>query len=374
MKAGVGVRLLAASLVHHSVGASKVANGTCTTAVPTVLVGGDLPVRRLITGLWQTSGGWGPKVSDAEATKALHAMVASGYTTFDGADHYGPAETLMGALFTESNQSQALVLMTKWCPSPERITRAAADAAVSKSMRRMHVQKLDVLQLHWWDYSMESEMLSCLDHLDAIRKEGKINKLGLTNFDTARLKMFLDRGIPIATNQVQFSLIDTRPRAKMAPLCVERGVGLLTYGTLLGGLLSDEWLGKPDPSSDRRTLSSLTPSQGKYYRMLGPWGGWGLFQELLRVLRTVADGQSARLGGGEPIEIAHIGLKWVLDQPGVASVIVGLRAGLSEHARDNLRAFDVRLSAQDLEAIDAVLAKSGDLMAAIGDCGDEYRR
>lgn len=341
--------------------------------MPAVLIGGDLPIKRIINGLWQTSGGWGPKVTNEVAGKALQNVANSGFTTFDGADHYGPAEDLMGTLHSESNETSSLVLMTKWCPQPGRVTRAAADAAVAKSLRRMQTDRLDVLQLHWWDYSMQEEMLGCLDHLDAIRKDGKINKLSLTNFDTKRVQMFLDRGITIVTNQVQFSLVDTRPRVKMAPLCVQRGVGLLTYGTLLGGLLSDAWLGKSDPGLDRKALTALTPSQGKYYRMLAPWGGWGLFQELLRTLRSVADGQSARLGG-ETVSISNIGVKWVLDQPGVASVIVGLRAGLSEHARDNLRAFDVQLSASDLAAIDAVLAKSGDLMAAIGDCGDEYRR
>ncbi len=62
----------------------------------------------------------------------------------------------------------------------------------------------------------------------------------------------------------------------------------------------------------------------------------------------------------------------MLRQPAVAGVIVGLRAGLSEHA-ENSRALDVALTEEDLAALKAVTDKGADLYARIGDCGDEYR-
>jgi len=216
---------------------------------------------------------------------------------------------------------------------------------------------------------MRKEMLDCIRHLDAIRKAGRINKLALTNFDTAHVGFFLDEGFPIISNQVQFSVVDTRPLRKMAPLCAARGVSLLTYGSLMGGLLSDRWLGAPAPSS-RAELP--TPSLGKYFRMLQSWGSWALFQELLAALRAVADRHSAA-DGGAPTSIANVAVAWVLAQPAVGGVIVGLRAGLTEHVAENRRALALALTERDLAEIKAVQDKGADLLAAIGDCGDEYR-
>ena len=67
-------------------------------------------------------------------------------------------------------------------------------------------------------------------------------------------------------------------------------------------------------------------------------------------------------------------MRYVLDRPAVAGVIVGARLGVAQHIEDNARTFGFTLDADDLARIEAVLARSRDLMALIGDCGDEYRR
>ncbi|MGH7058809.1 MAG: aldo/keto reductase, partial [Stellaceae bacterium] len=108
-----------------------------------------------------------------------------------------------------------------------------------------------------------------------------------------------------------------------------------------------------------------TASLQKYKRMIDAWGGWGLFQELLAVLKNIADKHA--------VGIANVGARYVLDRPAVAGVIVGARLGVAEHIADNARVFGVALDDPDLAAIEAVLAKSRDLLRLIGDCGDEYR-
>ena len=71
--------------------------------------------------------------------------------------------------------------------------------------------------------------------------------------------------------------------------------------------------------------------------------------------------------------IAAIGVRTILDRPAVAGVIIGARLGIAEHRADNARVFGLSLDPGNLAAIETVLAKSRDLMRAIGDCGDEYR-
>ena len=73
------------------------------------------------------------------------------------------------------------------------------------------------------------------------------------------------------------------------------------------------------------------------------------------------------------VSIATVSVRWVLDQPAVAGVILGRRLGLTDHRAENAETFTVTLDAEDLTRIDQVTSKSNDLFRSIGDCGDEYR-
>ena len=326
----------------------------------------DMTICRVLNGMWQVSGGHG-RIDSATAVKAMFTYHEAGFTTWDLADHYGPAEDMIGTFRRQfaARHGEArlgeIQAFTKWVPNPGAMTRRIVEDAVDVSRRRMGVDRLDLLQFHWWDYE-DRRYLDALRHLADLRDESKIRHLGLTNFDTERLAVITDRGIPIVSNQVQYSLVDQRPASRMAAFCVAHGIALLTYGTLLGGLLSEAWLGRPEPG--RANLATI--SQQKYKNMIGSWGGWALFQQLLAALKGVADRQG--------VSVATIGLRAILDRPAVAGVIVGARLGLAEHVADNSRVFDLTLAPDDLAALEPVLAQGRDLMQAIGDCGDEYRR
>jgi aryl-alcohol dehydrogenase-like predicted oxidoreductase len=325
----------------------------------------DLPICRILNGMWQVSGAHGA-IDPARAVEAMMAYHDAGFTTWDLADHYGPAEDFIGDFRRQfaarhgEGRLAEIQAFTKWVPSPGMMTRRVIEEAVQISRRRMGVDRLDLLQFHWWDYR-DGRCLDALRHLADLQQEGHIRHLALTNFDTERLGIIIGHGIPIVSNQVQYSLVDQRPAARMAAFCVAHGVTLLTYGTLLGGLLSGKYLGRPEPGRSELSTASL----GKYKQMIDAWGGWALFQELLAALKAVADRHA--------VSIANVGARYVLDRPAVAGVIVGARLGIAEHIADNARTFDVALDANDEAALEPILAKSRDLMRLIGDCGDEYR-
>src|SRR5260370_30579728 len=132
----------------------------------------------------------------------------------------------------------------------------------------------------------------------------------------------------------------------MAAFCQQHGITLLTYGTLLGGLLSEKYLGRAEPGRGELTTASLQ----KYKQMIDAWGGWALFQELLAGLKSVADKHG--------VSIANVGTRYVLDRPAVAGVIIGARLGLTQHIADNARVFDCVLAAEDLAAGGPGLPKS----------------
>ncbi|MGC2415808.1 MAG: aldo/keto reductase [Stellaceae bacterium] len=325
----------------------------------------DLSICRILNGMWQVSGAHG-RIEPARAVAAMFAYHDAGFTTWDLADHYGPAEDLIGdfrrqfAARHDAERLSEIQAFTKWVPSPGAMTRRVIEDAIGVSLRRMGTDSIDLLQFHWWDYR-DARYLDALRHLADLRDAGQIRHLALTNFDTEHLAIITGHGIPVVSNQVQYSLVDRRPAAKMDAFCREHGITLLTYGTLLGGLLSEKYLGRPEPGRGELITASL----GKYKQMIDAWGGWALFQELLVALKRVADRHGA--------SIANVAARYVLDRQAVAGIIIGARLGIAEHIADNSRTFSLALDAEDRAALEPVLAKSRDLMRLIGDCGDEYR-
>jgi len=207
----------------------------------------------------------------------------------------------------------------------------------------------------------DNNYLKAIEFLDELKDEGTIKYLGLTNFDTAHVKKFLDMGIEIVSNQVQYSLIDRRPEKRMLELCKNHNIKLLAYGTLCGGLLSKKYLGQPEPFNEQLYTASLY----KYKNMIDRWGGWKLFQTLLKKLDEIAKKYK--------VSIANVAVRYVLENPIVGGAIIGARLGISEHIEENERVFNFSLNPEDLDQINGVLLKSRDLMKIIGDCGDEYR-
>src|SRR5262245_10402099 len=189
----------------------------------------DLPVHPIVNGMWQVSGAHG-RIDPGMAVASMAEYHDAGFTTWDLADHYGPAEDFIGEfrrhLLAEYSSMGNLLAFTKWVPRPGRMTRAMVEAAVDISRRRMGMERLDLLQFHWWDYR-DSAYLDALTHLAALRDAGKIRHLALTNFDTERLEIIRRQGIRVVSNQVQYSIIDQRPAVKMAAWCAAHDIKLL---------------------------------------------------------------------------------------------------------------------------------------------------
>ena len=325
----------------------------------------DLNICRILNGMWQVSGAHGA-IEPKSAISNMFDYMDAGFTTWDLADHYGPAEDFIGEFRRQLVATRGgdavsnLQAFTKWVPRPTKMTRRLVEQNIDRSLKRMGVETLDLIQFHWWEYR-DKNYLDALVHMAELQKEGKIKHLALTNFDTEHLKIIIDSGIKIVSNQVQFSLIDRRPLVKMVSFCQEHDVKLLAYGTLCGGLLSEKYLGQPEPRSGLLNTASLR----KYKNMVDAWGGWSLFQELLSLLKQIADKYT--------VSIANVAVRYILEQPTVAGAIVGARLGVAEHLADNALVFNFTLHPDDREQIEAVVRRSQDLYQAIGDCGDEYR-
>ncbi|SPH17541.1 General stress protein 69 [Defluviimonas aquaemixtae] len=320
---------------------------------------GDLEISRVLTGLWQVADieKGGQTIDPDKGADALQAYAEAGFTTFDMADHYGSSEIIAGRLLSRfEGRADRPLAFTKWCPEPGPMAADLVRAGVQERLDRLGAQRVDLLQFHWWSYQHPG-WLDALHELAKLRDEGLIGELGVTNFDAAHLHLALADGVPVLTNQVPFSLLDRRAAGPLANLCNRSTVRLLAYGTLCGGFLSEHWLGQPEPTE-------ITDwSKMKYKRFIDTAGGWEPYQDILKAANEIARKHD--------VSIANVATRWVLDQTGVAGVIIGARLGESEHMADNARIFSFRLDAEDRAHLDAAFAATRPLP---GDCGDEYRK
>jgi len=326
----------------------------------------DLTICRIVNGMWQVAGGHG-YINHELAISEMMKYHDAGFTSWDLADIYGPAEDFIGEfrrrLLTQKGKEELerMQAITKWVPQPTKITRSLVNENIERSLRRMSVSSLDLLQFHWWDYN-NPYYIDALKYLSNLRDEGRIRHIGLTNFDTERIQIMIDSDIQVVSNQVQYSIIDRRSEVKMIPFCLKHNIDLLAYGSICGGLISEHYLGRTQAPA----ITELnTLSLRKYMKMIQAWGGWNLFQELLSTLKRIAQKYN--------VSIANVATRYILDRSAVAGVIIGVRLGIAEHINNNAQVFNFCLDKSDYYDIDAVCTKSNDLFEIIGDCGDEYR-
>ncbi len=307
-------------------------------------------ISRVIKGGWQLAGDHG-EVRAAEAIADMEAFVDAGITTFDCADIYKGVEEMIGAFIADlrrrrgASVADKVIVHTKLVPDLSRLADIRPheiEAIVDRSLQRLQIERLHLVQFFWWDMAVGDPVAS-LDVLKRCQEKGKIANLGVTNWDRGDIARFTDAGFDVVSAQVQYSLLDRRPANGLAGWAAAHDMQLLCYGTLAGGFLTDAWLGAPDPG-----FAFSNRSLVKYRLIIDEFGPWSLFQNLMATLKAIGD----RHG----VSLAAVATRWVLDQPQVAAAIVGAR--YARHLPQTLEVFRLALDDADRAAIDAVLAQS----------------
>ncbi|MDU8943156.1 aldo/keto reductase [Ovoidimarina sediminis] len=305
------------------------------------------PISRVIKGGWQLAGDHGEVRAEA-ATRDMEAFLDAGITTFDCADIYTGVEEMIGTFIGDLRRRRGasvagrVTVHTKLVPDLGRladIRPGEIEAIVDRSLKRLQVETLHLVQFFWWDVAV-GDPVAAFEVLKACREKGKIRNLGVTNWDIAETALFGAEGADLVSTQVQYSLLDRRAENGLADWAMAREIGLLCYGTLAGGFLTERWLGAEDPGFQFENRSLV-----KYRLIIDEFGPWAVFQRLLETLHAIA--------GKHGVTIPAVATRWVLDRPGVAAAIVGAR--YARHLPKTLETFAVTLDAEDRAAIDAVL-------------------
>ena len=314
-----------------------------------------LEISRVIKGCWQLSGGHrGDAATDrtqgSSAIDDFRTFVSNGITTLDTADIYGPSENLIGEFRrTYPELAASTQVLTKLCCFGGMMVDARRDAGtfvrsrIRKSSERLGCQPLDCVQFFWEEYSVPG-YLETVQELARAAEDGLIRSVGVTNFDTERMRQMVEAGVGISLNQVQYSVLDPRPEKYMTGFCKTHDIGILAFGTVAGGFLTNRYLGAR-PSD----VKLNTYSYQKYASIIRERGGWDWYQSLLQLLDRIAQ----QYGVG----IAEVSTRYTLQQDSVRAVIIGARN--ARHVDQHKTLFSFSLSPKDISEIRNFLTSTG---------------
>lgn len=263
---------------------------------------------------------WGKDTDEHEARDQLIAFCEAGGTLIDTAAGYtdGRSEELVGALLGDVVRRDDVVVATKagiWRRGGERVTdtsRRALLAGLDTSLRRLGVDHVDLWQVHvWTDEVPLEETLSALDQAVA---SGRATYVGVSNYagwqtaQAATWQRAAPGRAPLASAQVEYSLLNRDIEREVVPACAALGLGILPWSPLGRGVLTGKY--RTGIPADSRAASPVFASFVERYLDDRNRG-------IVEAVARAADGLD-----WSPLEVA---LTWVRDRPGVTAPIVGAR-------------------------------------------------
>lgn len=288
---------------------------------------------------------WGTSVDSYEAADQLSAFRDAGGTLVDTAPIYGDGacEELLGALLAKEGARDDIVLAGK-AGFIRRHGGVVKDGSrgtlldqLDLSLRQLGTDHLDLWQIHTPDLTVPlEETLGALEH--AVRS-GRTRYVGISNFtgwQTGIAHTWLaERGIPLISTQVEYSLVNRDPEAEIVPAASHLGMGLLAWSPLGRGVLSGKY--REGVPTDSR---AATP-------------GWDQFVgEHLTPAKASMVEALARASEGLGVTIAHVALAWLMERPQISAAIVGART--TSQLQENLASEDLVLPTEIVQALDDV--------------------
>jgi len=277
----------------------------------------------------------------ADSIASIHASLDAGVNFFDTAPAYGNGESeeILGEAL--AGRRDGVVVASKAPPAdmePDRLR-----ASCERSLRALRTDTIDLYQIHWPSKTLPLE--PTWRALEALRAEGKIRHIGVSNFGAGFLRRQLALG-RAESNQLPYSLLWRGAEFDIQPLCVEHRMGILCYSPIAQGLLAGTFASAaevPDKRARTRLFSSA--------RTMTRHGEPGCEAEAFAAVAAIRD--LARDAG---IPMGRLSLAWLLRQPAVTSVVAGARN--AAQAADNA-------AAADLDLDDALVAELSRITAPV---------
>ena len=296
-----------------------------------------LPISPLAIGTWALAGDkfWGNQ-AESESVATIHAALDSGITLLDTAPAYGDglSEEIIGKAL-RGHRDRALIA-TKISESDMTPTKTVTSC--ESSLRRLQVDCIDLLQIHWLGTGEQLE--DVIAAMEKLRSEGKVRALGVCNFGPKSMARLIRVGTGWITNQVAYNLLWRAIEFEITDACIDNGFGILCYSPLMQGLLSGRFR-TPDDVPEGRTRTRHFRSDRAMSRHGGP-GCEKLTFDTIDHIRQIS------VENNQPM--ADVALAWLLQSRGVKSVIFGART--PKQIEDNVISGRLKLNEKTVENLD----------------------
>jgi aryl-alcohol dehydrogenase-like predicted oxidoreductase len=304
-----------------------------------------LIVSEISYGNWVTHGS---QVEEDAAVACVRAALDLGITTFDTADVYAGtrAEAVLGrALAGERREGLEIFTKVYWPTGEGRndrgLSRKHIMESINGSLRRLQTDYVDLYQAHRYDY--ETPLEETMEAFADVVRSGKALYIGVSEWKASEIRaghaLARELKIPLVSNQPQYNMLWRIIEAEVVPTSDELGLGQVVFSPIAQGVLTGKYQpGQPPPDGSRAT----DDKSGAFF--IKRW----LTDEVLSTvqrLRPLADQAG--------LTMAQLAVAWVLQNPNVASAIVG--ATRPDQLEDNAKAAGVRLDADLMKAIDDIL-------------------
>ncbi|MCB1121469.1 MAG: aldo/keto reductase, partial [Verrucomicrobiae bacterium] len=234
-----------------------------------------------------------------------------GITSFDTAPMYGNgvSERIVGKAL-KGKRDQAFIA-DKISPgvSTEDAIRQSCDA----SLQLLQTDVIDLMQVHWPDHNVPFE--DTIASLQGLRDAGKIRHIGVCNFSAIDTRNWLEAGGPVFSNQLPYSLIARAIEFEIIPQCLESGIGILAYCPIMQGLLTGKFKTAAEVPDGRARTRHFSGE-----RALARHGGPGCEAETFATIAKIGE-----IAESLSLPMATVALAWVIQQPAIASTIIGAR-------------------------------------------------
>ena len=301
----------------------------------------DIQLSAIIMGTWQTGKSMWAGIDDAQSEKAIQAAINAGITTFDTAEVYGNghSEHVLGkAIGDRRHQVKLLSKVFSNHLAYDQVINAC-----NRSLKNLGTDYLDLYQIHWPPGSFRAKpipMEETMRALMALKDQGKIRAIGVSNFSLDQLKEICALG-PVESLQPPYSLFWRHVEPDTLAWCQSNQVTILAYSPMAQGLLTGKF--GPDhrfEKGDHRNTNRLF--QPDVYPQV---------QKALAALRPIAEEKG--------ITLAQLALAWIIAKPGVCA-IAGARN--ADQSTGNAKAADIHLTEADLEAMERISRPVVDLI------------
>jgi len=315
----------------------------------------ELTVTRITFGAWAIVGGfnWGHQ-EEKDSLAALREAYDQGITFFDTAQAYGDGASERMIYKALGDIYDKIVIATKIVP--DDFHYEAVKKACEARIQALKSDHLDLLQLHWPnpEVPVEETMRALVD----LKQEGKVRAFGVSNFGKQDMTEALEVTKEISSNQLPYNLLWRAVEFDIAPLCEKHQIPILSYSSIMQGLLAGKFNGPAEVPDDRARSRHFSSERSQARHSESG-------QEDL-TFKTIS--QIQQIAEREDIPMTHLSMAWLLAQSSVGSIIVGARN--PQQVKDNVYAMEVTLSDQLVTELNEV---THPLKEALGNNADMWQ-